>query len=166
MLAALTAAEDGAMVRCALAKTPRAEQAAVQRAMVEGVTGGTALTARTEALLVKLRTRAAECNPGSGRSDSRIGEIAVATVAVESLSSALQSRGVDVQAINARLGRTPPAVLDAMLARKRTAAIDALGRDMLALAGDKADDAAVLRLIPAYAFNAARLAKLFISSAS
>jgi len=166
MMAAMSAAEDGAKVRCALARTPQTEQAALQGAMVAGVTGGTAPSGATEALIAKLRTRAAACNPGSGASDARIGEIAVASVAVESLSKALQARGVNVLAINGRIGRTPPGVLDAVLARKRDNSVRLLMEDLFAAGGPRASDVTAQRLIGGYAYNAVRLAKLFASAAS
>ena len=165
-LAVLAAAQDGTMVRCAVAKTPRAELASIQKATVAGVTANTAPAAATEALLAKLRTRAAECNPGSGRADSRAGEIVVASVVVESLSGELQSRGVDVLAISDRLRRTPAATLDQLLAKSRSPAVQALGREVVTLAGERGKQPAVARLIGGYMFNVVRLAKLFASSAS
>lgn len=165
MLAALAAQDDGAVVRCVIAKTPKAELTAIQGAMVAGVSSGKAPAQATEAALNRVRTRAAECNPGSGDADARAGEIAVASLAVESLSNALQSRGVDVIALNAQLRRSDPAALDALLAKTRNAQTEALAAGMMAAAGDKAKDVTVRRLVGGYTFNAARLGKLFKSSA-
>ncbi|KQN26299.1 hypothetical protein ASE86_09205 [Sphingomonas sp. Leaf33] len=161
----LVAADDGAMVRCALAKTPAAERTAMQNATLASVTRGTPPTSQTEALIGKLRGRAGECQPGSGAVDSRAGEIAVASLVVETLSNALQSQGVDVLAINARLTRTPPATLDALLAKKRSAEVGAMMTGLQAAAGPKGKTATVSRLLAGYAFNAARLGKLFKSTA-
>lgn len=164
-IAMLVAADDGAMVRCALAKTPAAERTAMQNATLASVTRGTPPTSQTEALIGKLRGRAGECQPGSGAVDSRAGEIAVASLVVETLSNALQSQGVDVLAINARLTRTPPATLDALLAKKRSAEVGAMMTGLQAAAGPKGKTATVSRLLAGYAFNAARLGKLFKSTA-
>ncbi len=165
MLAVLAVQDDGAVVRCTIAKTPPAELATIRSAMIAGVATGKAPTRATEAALSRVRTRAAECNPGSGEADARAGEIAVASLAVESLSTELQARGVNVLALNDRLRRTPPAVLDALLAKTRNAQTEALAKEMMTAAGDKASDAAVRRLIGGYTFNAARLGKLFKSTA-
>ncbi|MFD1788723.1 hypothetical protein ACFSC3_14230 [Sphingomonas floccifaciens] len=166
MLAALAAADDGAVARCAITKTPVAEREAMQAATIVSVTRGTPPSAKADALLIKLRARAAECQPGSGAVDARAGEIAVATVVVETLSNALQSGGVDVPAITRQLTRTPPATLDALLAKKRTADVDALMTRLQAAAGPKGTTPTVSRLLAGYAFNVARLGKLFKSTAS
>ena len=165
MMAALAVQDDGAMVRCVVAKTPKTELATIQAAVVAGVASGKAPTSATEAALTRVRSRAAGCSPGSGVADARAGEIAVASLAVESLSNALQSRGVNVLAINDRLRRTPPAVLDALLAKTRNTRTEALAKEMMAAVGDKAKDDAVRRLMGGYTFNAARLGKLFKSTA-
>lgn len=164
-LTLLAAADDGAVVRCALAKTPAAERSAMQAATLASVTRGTPPSAATDALIVKLRQRAGECQPGGGNVDSRAGEIAVASLVVETLSNALQAQGVDVLAINARLTRTPPTTLDALLAKKRTADVGAMMTGLQAAAGPKGKTATVSRLLAGYAFNATRLAKLFKSTA-
>ncbi|MBN2971867.1 hypothetical protein JW805_07545 [Roseomonas aeriglobus] len=164
-LALLAAAEDGVVVRCALAKTPAAEKIAMQNATIASVTRGTPPSAQTEALIVKLRQRAAECQPGSGNVDSRAGEITVASLVVETLSNALQGQGVDVLAINTKLTRTSPATLDALLAKKRSAEVGAMMEGLQAAAGPKGKTATVSRLLAGYAFNAARLGKLFKSTA-
>ncbi|MBM3927968.1 MAG: hypothetical protein FJ335_05865 [Sphingomonadales bacterium] len=165
LIAALAAANDGAMVRCALEKTPATERAAMQATTIASVTRGTPPGPQAEALIAKLRTRAAECQPGSGAVDSRAGEIAVASLVVETLSNALQQQGVDVLAINSRLTRTPPATLDALLAKKRDARVSAMMDELQAAAGPKGATTTVSRLLAGYAFNATRLAKLFKSTA-
>ncbi|MHA6723130.1 hypothetical protein [Sphingomonas sp. RS2018] len=170
MLAALAAQtsspqSDGAMVRCAISKMPRADVTALQRQMVAGVAAGTKPTPATERLLNVLRNGAASCNPGGGQSDLRAADIAITSVAVESLSTALQAKGVNTPAINAKIARTPPTTLDALLAQKRNAQTDAMGKELLAMAKIPTTDQAGSRLLGAYAFNVVRLAKLFASTA-
>ena len=159
------AADDGTVARCAISKTPAAERTAMQNATIASVTRGTPPSAATEALLVKLRARAADCQPGSGAVDSRAGEIAVASLVVETLSNALQKQGVDTRAVTVRLTRTPPATLDALLAKKRSADVGELMTALQAAAGPKGTTATVSRLLAGYAFNVARLGKVFKSTA-
>lgn len=164
LLAALTAQSagggDATVVQCALKSTPRVDVAAIQGGMLAGVVSGAKPTADLERRLKALRERATVCNPGSDTSDARAAEIVVASVATETLSNALQQRGSNVLAINAKLRKTPPTTLDAILAQRRDAQTDAFAKDVMAAAGGK-DDAARSRLIGAYVFNAVRLAKLF-----
>lgn len=165
ILAAFVGQDDGAVVRCAITKTPPAELSTIRAAMLASVTASKAPNAATEAAVNRVRVRAAECSPGSGEGDARAGEIAVATLAVESLSTELQARGVSVLVLNDRLRRTAPATLDALLAKTRNAQTEALAKEMMAAAGGKARDDGVRRLIGGYTFNAARLGKLFKSTA-
>jgi hypothetical protein len=165
-IAVLASASDGAMVRCALAKTPKAEVTAMRSGIIAGVSGGAAPSAQTEALLRKLRDRAGECTPGTGRVDARAGEVAVAATVVESLSSALQTAGVDVLALNRLIIDAPRPALDALLAKQRNAETDALLGGAMKVGGDKAKQPRVRNLIGGYMFNAIRLGKLFASTAA
>ncbi len=161
MAAAMFAGGDANVVKCAVAKTPKPEMARLQQGLIVGVLEGRKPSPATEALVKAARARAATCAPGTGRSDARAGELVVTSIAVEALASGLAANGVDPVAVNRRLSQTPPAVLDAFLARKRTAPVDAFMNGMMGLAGAKKTDNRVQRLMGGYAFNAATLARLF-----
>ncbi|WP_294302092.1 hypothetical protein [uncultured Sphingomonas sp.] len=164
-LALLAAADDGAVARCAIAKTPGAERMTMQSATIASVTRGTPPAPQAEALLAKLRERAAECQPGSGAVDLRAGEIAVTTLVIETLSNALQREGVDVMTITSKITRTPPATLDALYAKKRDPRVSEMMEGLQTAAGPKGKTATVSRLLAGYAFQVVRMGKLFKSTA-
>ncbi|KQN37637.1 hypothetical protein ASG37_11455 [Sphingomonas sp. Leaf407] len=166
MVAAMAAAGDGNVVKCAVAKMPKLELAKLQQGMIVGVLEGKKPAPPIEALVKKARAHAATCQPGTGKADTRAGELVVTSIAVEALASGLGANGVDPVAINRRLSQTPPAVLNAFLARKQTAEVDAFMNGMLELAGAKKAQVRVQRLMGGYAFNAATLARLFASRAA
>lgn len=161
LMAAMAAGSDATVVRCAIKQTAPADMARMQQGVIVGVLEGKKPAPATEKLIASARARAASCNPGSGKSDERAGELFVTSVAVEGLAAGLSTAGVDIAAVNRRLQQTPGPVLDAFLARKRDAKVDAFMDGVIAVAGPKKGDARVQKLLGGYAFNAARLAKLF-----
>lgn len=161
LMAAMLAAGDANVVRCVATKMPKAEMARLQQGMIVGVLEGKKPAPATEALVKKARAHAATCQPGTGKADARAGEIVVTSIAVEALASGLSAKGVDPIAVNRRLSQTPPAVLNAFLARKQTARVDSFMSGMMNLAGAQKGDTRVQRLMGGYAYNAATLARLF-----
>lgn len=165
LMAAMLATGDANVVRCVATKMPKVDMARLQQGMIVGVLEGKKPAAATEALVKKARAHAAACQPGTGKADSRAGEIVVTSIAVEALASGLSAKGVDPIAVNRRLSQTPPAVLNAFLARKQSAQVETFMSGMMALAGTKKDDTRVQRLMGGYAYNAATLARLFAAKA-
>lgn len=165
LLVAMAAASDATVVRCAIKQTAPVDMAKMQQGVIVGVLEGRKPTPATEKLIESARARAASCNPGAGKSDTRAGELFVTSVAVEGLAAGLSAAGVDVAAINRRLQQTPAPVLDAFLARRKDAKVDAFMNGVIAAAGPKKGDIRVQKLLGGYAFNAARLAKLFATPA-
>ena len=161
LMAAMLAAGDANVVKCAVAKLPRPELAKLQQGMIVGVLEGKKPSPATEALVNAARHHAATCAPGTGKGDVRAGEVVVTSIAVEALATGLTAKGIDPVAVNRRLSQTPPAVLNAFLARRQTAQVDAFMGGMMELAGAKKADTRVQRLMGGYAFNAATLARLF-----
>lgn len=165
LMAAMLAAGDANVVRCVATKMPKADMARLQQGMIVGVLEGKKPAPATEALVRKARAQAAACQPGTGKADARAGEIVVTSIAVEALASGLSAKGVDPIAVNRRLSQTPTAVLNAFLARKQTAQVDAFMSGMMTLAGAQKGDTRVQRLMGGYAYNAATLARLFAAKA-
>ncbi len=161
LMAAMLAAGDANVVKCTVAKLPKGDLAKMQQGMIVGVLEGKKPTPATDALVKATRRHAATCQPGTGKADARAGEIVVTSIAVEALASGLSAKGVDPIAVNRRLSQTPPAVLNAFLARKQTAQVDSFMSGMMHLAGAQKGDTRVQRLMGGYAYNAATLARLF-----
>jgi len=161
MAMALAAAGDANVVRCAVAKMPKVELAKLQQGMIVGVLEGRKPAPATEALVKQARAHAAACQPGTGKADVRAGELVVTSIAVEALASGLSANGVDPVAVNRRLSQTPPAVLNAFLARRQTPEVDSFMNGMMEIAGAKKAQVRVQRLMGGYAYNAATLARLF-----
>ncbi|MGN5373844.1 hypothetical protein [Sphingomonas hankookensis] len=161
LMAAMLAAGDANVVKCAVAKLPKRDLARLQQGMIVGVLEGRKPTPATETLVKTTRRHAATCHPGTGKADTRAGDIVVTSIAVEALASGLSAKGVDPVAVNRRLSQTPPAVLNAFLARKQTPEVDAFMQGMMGLAGSNKADTRLQRLLGGYAFNAATLARLF-----
>ncbi len=165
MVAALAATGDANVVRCAVSRTPKPEMARLQQGLIVGVLEGKRPTPATDTLVKAVKARAAACEPASGKADVRAGELVVTSIAVEALASGLSAKGIDPIAVNRRLSQTSPAVLNAFLARRRTAQVDTFMNGMLNLAGAQKGDSRVQRLLGGYAYNAATLARLFASRA-
>ncbi|MFD1034898.1 hypothetical protein ACFQ15_09565 [Sphingomonas hankookensis] len=161
LMAAMLAAGDANVVRCAVAKLPKGDLAKLQQGMIVGVLEGKKPTPATETLVKTTRRHAATCHPGTGKADTRAGDVVVTSIAVEALASGLSAKGVDPVAVNRRLSQTSPAVLNAFLARKQTPEVDAFMQGMMGLAGSNKADTRLQRLMGGYAFNAATLARLF-----
>lgn len=165
LIAAMLATGDANVVRCVATKMPKADMARLQQGMIVGVLEGRKPSPATDALVRKARAHAATCQPGTGKVDARAGEIVVTSIAVEALASGLTAKGVDPVAVNRRLSQTPPPVLNAFLARKQTAQVDAFMNGMMDLAGARKGDTRLQRMMGGYAFNAATLARLFAAKA-
>ena len=161
LMAAMLAAGDANVVKCAVAKLPKGDLAKLQQGMIVGVLEGKKPTPATDTLVKTMRRHAATCHPGTGKADTRAGDVVVTSIAVEALASGLSAKGVDPVAVNRRLAQTPPAVLNAFLARKQTPEVDAFMQGMMGLAGSNKADTRLQRLMGGYAFNAATLARLF-----
>jgi hypothetical protein len=161
MAAAMFAAGDANLVKCAVGKMPKPQMAKLQQGMIMGVLEGKKPTPATETLVKVARRHAATCQPGTGKADTRAGELVVTSIAVEALGSGLSAKGISPVAVNRRLSQTPPAVLNAFLARKQTPEVDSFMGGMMELAGTQKADTRIQRLMGGYAYNAATLARLF-----
>jgi len=161
LLPRVLAAGDANCVKCTCPKLPKGDLAKMEEGMIVGVLEGKKPAPATDVLVKAARRHAATCQPGTGKADTRAGDIVVTSIAVEALASGLSAKGVDPVAVNRRLSQTPPAVLNAFLARKQTAEVDAFMEGMMNLAGAKKADTRIQRLMGGYAFNAATLARLF-----
>lgn len=152
-------AVDARVSKCALGKLKVEDARALGEGIVAGALAGKAPSAKTEQLLGVLRGHGRSCETRPN-AQARAGTLAAATVAVEALSGALQGRGADVIAINARLARTPTATLDAFMARQSNDDTEAFRRVVLSASG-KPTDPTVQTLAAAYVYNAVLLGKIY-----
>lgn len=145
---------------CELKGIPRTDLVKLRVAMVEQLTAGTPRPASAAATLKTIETKAAACNPGGDlAADKAASDLAIARFTADTIAEKLAADGVERAKIDVAISETEPSVLDALVAKRFEApGVSALADRVTAAAGESPSEQ-TRKLLGAYTFHAARVAR-------